>query len=376
MKKILFILFFALMVNSISAQGVTKNGSVVTDATVSTLKVGTVVYPNTDGTANQVLITDGAGTATWAASPAAGVPYTGATAPVDLGAYDLKINGTIFGTNGHLGNVDIGIDAGMDDQGDNSIALGSYAGKTSQGNSAIAVGESTGYEYQGSNAIAIGSNAGFYNQGSNAIAIGSNAGQNSQGSNTIAIGSNVGQTNQAQNSIILNASGNGLDSNSSGFFVSPISASSDPHLSMLTYDTITSEISINSAKTFVINHPTKPDSYLVHACLEGPEAGVYYRGEAKINNNQSVTVKLPEYVSAFAANFSIQITAIYEDDSDESLVFSTSRVKDNSFTVRGKNGSFYWIVYGQRGKVEVEPKKAAVEVGGDGPYKYIKSKNK
>jgi hypothetical protein len=49
-------------------------------------------------------------------------------------------------------------------------------------------------------------------------------------------------------------------------------------------------------------------------------------------------------------------------------------VKDNSFTVRGKNGSFYWIVYGQRGKVEVEPKKASVEVGGDGPYKYIKSK--
>jgi hypothetical protein len=115
---------------------------------------------------------------------------------------------------------------------------------------------------------------------------------------------------------------------------------------------------------------------LVHACLEGPEAGVYYRGESKIENNQSVTVRLPDYVSAFATNFSIQITPIYVDDSDENIVYRTSRVKDNSFTVHGKNGSFYWIVYGQRSTIEVEPKKASAEVGGDGPYKYIKTKNK
>jgi hypothetical protein len=80
---------------------------------------------------------------------------------------------------------------------------------------------------------------------------------------------------------------------------------------------------------------------LVDACLEGPEAGVYYRGEAKIENNQTVIVKLPEYVSAFATNFSIPITAIYEDDSNESMMYSTSRIKDNSFNVHGKNGSFY-----------------------------------
>ena len=144
-------------------------------------------------------------------------------------------------------------------------------------------------------------------------------------------------------------------------------------LNGLSYDVNTKEISYNSAKTFVINHPTKPDSYLVHACLEGPEAGVYYRGEAKIENDKSVTVNLPDYVSSFATNFTVQITPIYSDDSDENIVFRTSRIKDNSFTVHGKNGSFYWIVYGQRGKVEVEPKKSEAEVVGDGPYKYIKS---
>ena len=70
--------------------------------------------------------------------------------------------------------------------------------------------------------------------------------------------------------------------------------------------------------------------------------------------------------------FSINITPIYSDDSDENIVYRTSRVKDNTFTVHGKNGSFYWIVYGQRGKVDVEPKKSEVQVSGDGPYKYIK----
>jgi hypothetical protein len=101
---------------------------------------------------------------------------------------------------------------------------------------------------------------------------------------------------------------------------------------------------------------------------------VYYRGEAKIENNKSVMVTLPDYVSSFANNFTIQITPIYDEDSDNNTVYKTSRVKDNQFAVHGKNGSFYWIVYAQRGSIEVEPKKANSEVSGDGPYKYIKSK--
>ena len=49
-------------------------------------------------------------------------------------------------------------------------------------------------------------------------------------------------------------------------------------------------------------------------------------------------------------------------------------LKNNMFNVYGKNGSFYWIVYGQRAKIEVEPIKAAVEIAGEGPYKYINRK--
>jgi hypothetical protein len=35
----------------------------------------------------------------------------------------------------------------------------------------------------------------------------------------------------------------------------------------------------NTSKTFIIDHPIKKDKYLVHACVEGPETGVYYRGK-------------------------------------------------------------------------------------------------
>ena len=40
----------------------------------------------------------------------------------------------------------------------------------------------------------------------------------------------------------------------------------------------------DSTKTFVIEHPNNVDKFLVHGCLEGPEAGVYYRGKDKIVN--------------------------------------------------------------------------------------------
>lgn len=71
MKKYLFIVPIALMAQCISAQALTKNGSVVTESTVSTLKVGAVTYPNTNGMYGQVLTTNGSGTASWT-SPSTG----------------------------------------------------------------------------------------------------------------------------------------------------------------------------------------------------------------------------------------------------------------------------------------------------------------
>jgi hypothetical protein len=136
------------------------------------------------------------------------------------------------------------------------------------------------------------------------------------------------------------------------------------------YDTTTFEVSYatSGTKTFVIDHPVSPDKYLVHACLEGPEAGVYYRGEGIIGNRE-VEITLPDYVKHFATNFSIQVTAIGDNNS----FYTTSRVNQDtgSFKVFGNPGEFFWHVYGKRQSIDVEPLKSQVNVKGSGPYKWL-----
>jgi hypothetical protein len=111
------------------------------------------------------------------------------------------------------------------------------------------------------------------------------------------------------------------------------------------------------------------DKYLVHGCLEGPEAGVYYRGEGIITNNEFVTIELPDYVNSIAKSLTIQITPIY--DGTQIKTYNSGRVMDNKFTVYGVNGEFYWMVHGKRLEFEVEPLKENTHVKGDGPYKWI-----
>ena len=141
------------------------------------------------------------------------------------------------------------------------------------------------------------------------------------------------------------------------------------------YNPTTSEIvrstqtAMNNAKTFVIDHPANDSKYLVHACLEGPESGVYYRGKGEIVDNHHAIIQLPDYVEHLASEFTIQITPIYSGKKMEPLY--TSEVENNSFTVYGDNCSFYWHVTGKRGDIEVEPSKDTTTVNGSGPYKWI-----
>ena len=127
----------------------------------------------------------------------------------------------------------------------------------------------------------------------------------------------------------------------------------------------------NSSKTFVIEHPLNENKYLIHACLEGPEAGVYYRGSSCITNNSHIEICLPNYVEAIATNFTVQITPIYNENISLEKNYSTSRVTNNLFTVYGNNGEFFWHVTGTRQFISVEPNKTDVEVKGTGPYKWV-----
>jgi hypothetical protein len=72
------------------------------------------------------------------------------------------------------------------------------------------------------------------------------------------------------------------------------------------------------------------------------------------------------------ADFTVQVTAIMGEHDVAPRCYAASRVgADGHFTVFGPPGEFFWHAYGRRAAVEVEPLKAAIEVRGEGPYRYI-----
>jgi hypothetical protein len=169
------------------------------------------------------------------------------------------------------------------------------------------------------------------------------------------------------------------------------------------------EIVSNSAKTFVIPHPLESERYLVHGCLEGPEAGVYYRGQAQLpwkkenmrSNHTTMRVDLPDYTVAFS-NFTVHLTPVfaaepnilsnYKDEDDappalwasdvskdindytELLLGSTVTINKRSryFVVKGTAGTrFNWLVHATRTALDAEPFVELTNVKGTGPYKWI-----
>jgi hypothetical protein len=140
--------------------------------------------------------------------------------------------------------------------------------------------------------------------------------------------------------------------------------------SSFVYDTATN--TTNNYKTFVIDHPSDADRYLVHGCVEGPEVGVYYRGSSRTDvATCSTVIRLPDYVQRIARDFTINLTAIggFAD------LYAT-RVQNNEFTVNSsKPIEFDYIVYGKRSELITEPLRGNVTLRGDGPYTWIDSQN-
>jgi hypothetical protein len=105
--------------------------------------------------------------------------------------------------------------------------------------------------------------------------------------------------------------------------------------------------------------------------LEGPEAGVYYRGEAELVETQT-RIELPDYLAALADNFTVQLTQIWRGPEDSFARLMAGKVTDNGFVVRSDIPcAFAWHVYGTRQQIQTEPKRDEVNVQGQGPYKYI-----
>jgi hypothetical protein len=134
-------------------------------------------------------------------------------------------------------------------------------------------------------------------------------------------------------------------------------------------------------KTFVIPHPVDGKKYLVHATLEGPEGAVYYRGTAALKNGRA-EISLPAYFEALThlEGRTALVTPFFTDDEEPLSPLAVGEVKNGRFVVKAIGGQnpgqkFHWEVKAIRkdvGPLEVEPGKSDVQVGGDGPYTYIK----
>ena len=199
------------------------NTSVTNVKTSGTITAGAVTYPKTDGTSGQVLTTNGLGTLSWAsASSSSGVPYTGATQAVNLGNYDLTVNGMTIGSgkinstatlNTIVGEYALNRTSANRGQDNTAIGFKSMGNEGSQSISAgtknTAVGSWTLITNSGTENSAVGNGAMEQNQGGNYnTAMGARALQtNLTGSNNTAIGYTAGVlTNNLSNATAI---GNG-----------------------------------------------------------------------------------------------------------------------------------------------------------------------
>ena len=282
-------------------------------------------------------------------------------------------------------SIAIGCQAGNVNQGagtsdptitGSAIAIGAFTGVNSQDANTIAIGASAGNNNQNSNTVSIGYLAGSQNQNRYNVAIGVRAGSTNQGPNAVAIGSGAGSDSQTANTIVIYAGATSLyrtPAGQPGFFVKPVTLGNSfaGSTGLLVYNSVQGEITYNTAKSFVVDHPTDKNKYLVHACLEGPEAGVYYRGKDEIVEGDFTTIKLPSYVSQLATNFTAVASPIFDKFNKRSRVYQVGEIKDGSFIVSGPPGKFFWVVYGERLPIKVRVNKNSVDRKGYGPYTWI-----
>jgi hypothetical protein len=186
---------------------------------------GTPISSVAPTTAGQVLTYDANGSATWAAAASSGIPYTGATQAVDLGAFDLKVNGLTIGR----GNNRV----------DNNVAIGQSALSSTttgfQGNYITAVGfealknDTWGYFNTGIGSSALFSNTtGLANTavGSNSLYSNTTARYNTAVGASALYNNTTGESNTAtgNSSLVNNTTGeqnsafgrNALESNTTG----------------------------------------------------------------------------------------------------------------------------------------------------------------
>ena len=111
-------------------------------------------------------------------------------------------------------------------------------------------------------------------------------------------------------------------------------------------------------KPFDLKHPTKGDGYrLRYACIEGPEAGVYYRGRLKESN----VIELPYYWKDLVHSDSITVqlqpigsnqNLVIQEFDNEFIVIAEDSTNTDLVTGLSTIDCFYHV-YGER--IDVNP---------------------
>jgi len=329
--------------------------------------------------------------------------------------------------------VTIGYLASSNNQQSQSISIGQWCARFNQGSGSVAIGNLTAFTGQSSNSLAIGSNivqqSGGFTIGNSAGGYNFSIGNGSVNNGGMAIGS---LSRSAINSVCIGYNSGGSDSSSASytavgyqaaynitegflgtyigknvalnanaawytFVMDTMGIIPTPTATQATYinpvrqlnlgasapvlcvgsesKVVFNEVYMNSAKTFVIDHPVAPQTHhLVHACLEGPEVGVFYRGETEISIGLTyTTVKLPDYVAKLARNFSVQVTAL----GARARGFHVSRVQNNQFSVSMREApalfpqKFSWHIFGKRLDLETKVPKSGTLKRNIGPYTWL-----
>lgn len=133
-------------------------------------------------------------------------------------------------------------------------------------------------------------------------------------------------------------------------------------------------------KNFVIDHPTDPDRYLVHACTETPEAAVEYSGVVEVANYEAEVI-LPDYFEATVEDegrqvwLQVMLPDVGYHRYLPRAVASFPREGRFRISTDADNGArISWKVKGIRRDVPqfpVEPLKSAYTRAGEGPYTYL-----
>lgn len=101
------------------------------------------------------------------------------------------------------------------------------------------------------------------------------------------------------------------------------------------------------SKSFRIPHPTKEGMNLRHSSLEGPEIGVYQRGEI-----QGDTIQLPDYWVGLVRDGTVTVQLTPKGSHQKLFVISASNVEIKIGEANGNAINCYYTVYGERADVE------------------------